>query len=269
MRSLFYDALEPQLRWENDLRVPYYADRVAVLASWSLNPRLSRSLSELVRQVSGRGYFVLLVSACPDPAPLEWAGEAPERVAILRKPNIGYDFGSWAAAYLAQPQLFEADRVLQLNDSLLGPFDRIDAVLDDFEGTYGDWWGMLRSTQFRDHLQSFVLGFTPAVLQSPDFQGFWRGVRIQGDKDEVIRRYELGLSALLYGEGFAGTAFLEPQLVGTDHANPMITRWDAVLREGVPFIKRELITRPEIVPDGDRIPQRLRDEFGIEIADWL
>lgn len=269
VRSVFFESIRPQLRWESDARVPAQPDKVAVVAHWSLGSRVSPSFDALVRAIMDRGYFVLISSACTDPAPLEFTSPLPATPAILRKPNIGYDFGSWAVGFFAQPQLFSANRVLQINDSLLGPFSSIDHLIDDFEQDRGDLWGLVRNHQVRAHLQSYFIGYTRPVLESQTFKDFWASVRVEPTKSDIIRRYEYGLSQRLYNEGFAAAAYLEPHLVGDPQLNPMITAWDEVLRAGIPFLKRELITNPSVVAEGERIPERLRSEFHIDIAEWL
>ncbi len=64
------------------------------------------------------GYLVVVVSTAEVPEPLDWSSDRPERLTVLRRPNLGYDFGSWATAIDRYPQVVEADRVLLLNDSL-------------------------------------------------------------------------------------------------------------------------------------------------------
>ncbi|NLT25498.1 MAG: hypothetical protein GXX90_02380 [Microbacteriaceae bacterium] len=269
MRSAFFDHLRPQLRWEGDARLPERTRRAAVVAQFSTAPRITPSLDRLVRELVEHDYDVLLSSACPIPEPLEWPDGVPDRVAVLRKPNIGYDFGSWAAGFLSCPQLFEAERVLQVNDSLLGPFWSLDEVLADFDATHGDWWGLVRSFQVKAHLQSYFLGFTSSVLRAPTFRDYWASVRPEATKQLVIDRYEFGLSTRLHNEAFVASAFLEAPAIVHPGVNPMIDGWEKALRAGVPFIKRELITRPHVVPQGDRVPGRLREAFGIDIDDWM
>lgn len=268
MRSLYYEGIRPQLRWETEQRISPAPKQVAVVAQWSESSNMTKSLSALLNALFGRGYEVLLVSACVDEHPLVFSEPLVGNPAILRKPNIGYDFGSWACGFLHQPQIFKAERVLQVNDSLLGPFWSLDSIFDDFERDLGDVWGLIRSRQMGPHLQSYFIGYTADVLQSKIFQKFWRDVRVHVDKQEIIARYELGLSRLLYGEGYAQAAFIEPQLLGHSTLNPMISAWLQVIREGVPFLKRELITRPHVGVQGDRIPELLLREFNIDIHEW-
>ncbi|MFD2674549.1 rhamnan synthesis F family protein [Gulosibacter bifidus] len=268
VRSLFYEGILPQIHWETSARISPSPSRVAVVAQWSLSPIMSKSFAALVNSLFARDYEVLIVSACTDSQPLHFSEPLEGEPAIIRKPNIGYDFGSWAVGFLHQPQIFSAERVLQVNDSLLGPFWNMDPIYDDFERDLGDAWGLVRNYQVTPHLQSYFIGYTADVLQAKVFQKFWTEVRVHADKQEIINNYELGLSRTLYGEGFVQAAYIEPQLLRHSTLNPMISAWLQVLREGVPFLKRELITRPSVGVQGERIPELLRREFDIDIAEW-
>lgn len=270
LRSLFYETMRPQIRWEGDARVPASPDKIAVVAQYSITPRVSRSLTALVQEVAEAGYFVLLVSACPVDAPLEWpAGIDLERVAVLRKPNIGYDFGSWAVGIQHVPQVLKARLLLQINDSLVGPLWSLERVLNDFEQTPHDWWGMVRSHQFAPHMQSYFLGFKSQVLQSQPFQDFWARVSVHADKHEIINRYEVGFQRRLYNEGFTSGCFLDSREIVATGDNPMIQGWQQTLEAGVPFVKRELLLNPNLIPGADRVPQVLEAEYDVHWRQWL
>ena len=91
VRSSLHRFLRDRLSWQDGVRMPGGRRKVAVLAQFSTTSQLTRSVTELVRELNRHGYYVVLSSACIDPAPLRWHGEAPTDVAILRKPNVGYD----------------------------------------------------------------------------------------------------------------------------------------------------------------------------------
>lgn len=261
--------LKPDLRWEGDARLPEGESKVAVLAQYSRSSVVSKSLDVFVRELTRHGYYVVMSSACTDPAPLQWRGERPERLAILRKPNVGYDFGSWAVAMAEEPRILDAEKLLVVNDSLVGPFWSLDEIIGDFETTYGDWWGLTRTYQAIRHLQSFFLGFNRSVIASPTFTDFWSGVRLEPTKLDIIHRYEIGLSKLMYDEGFAATAHVDGILATRFGLNPTMSGWSKLLELGVPFIKRELIMNPHLIEGGELAPKVLRDEFNIDIAEWL
>lgn len=266
--SALHRHLSPQLRWEGG-RMPHGVTKAALVAQFSTTAKLSKSTSELVRELNRNGYFVVLSAACPDPSPLEWHGETPSDVAILRKPNIGYDFGSWAVALAEEPKLLTVDHLLIVNDSMLGPFWSLKSVIQGFESSFGEAWGLTRTHQFEPHVQSFFMGFHKPVVSSPVFHDFWGQVRVEPDKGSVIRRYELGLARLLFVEGFVTTAHIDGAVAAGFGENPSLLGWRKLLELDVPLIKRELIAHPQLFVHGDRIPGILEREFQIDITEWL
>lgn len=245
-------------------------DQVAVLAQWSPDSRLTRSVSELAASLVDHGYPVLLVSAADGPDPLRWPGDVPEHVTVLRRRNVGYDFGSWAVALDRYPAIAAADHVLLVNDSMAGPFQTIDHLFKMFDETGADVWGLTDSTQLgTHHLQSYCLGFKHGCLQEPPLAKFWHDICIEATRDDIIHRYEIGLSRLLHREHFSvDAAFRHGEVVrGAD--NPTIHGWRRLLDLGLPFVKRQLLREPGLTPDGSTVRAELRRRFGVEVDDWV
>jgi lipopolysaccharide biosynthesis protein len=243
--------------------------RAAVLAHWAPDRRLSRSVRELTRALLERDYQVVLVSTAEAPEPLEWSGPQPGHVTVLRRPNIGYDFGSWATALARYPQVASADHVLLLNDSLVGPFAPLDDLLARFEASPADVWGITDTSQFGHHLQSYCMGFRGRCLQEAELRRFWRSIRVEPSKDDVIWRDEIGLSRLLHQERFVVEAAIPYRLVVGDGQNPTIVGWRRLLDRGFPFVKRELLRWPELVPDGALVRPELRRRYDVEADEWV
>jgi lipopolysaccharide biosynthesis protein len=242
---------------------------VAVVAHWSADSELSRSVRELLGQLRQRDYDLVVVSTSPVPAPLSGLDHDLDGVTVLRRPNLGYDFGSWATALHELPWIIEADDVLLLNDSLAGPFAPLDGLLGSFESTKADVWGMTDTTQFTHHLQSYALGFRRGALSETPLRRFWRDIRVERTKDDVIRRYEMGLSAMLRREAFVLEAAFPCRSVVEEGKNPTVIGWRNLLAAGFPFVKRELLRTPEVAPDGRHVPVVLQRMFGVTASDWI
>jgi hypothetical protein len=270
-RPFVLDAVRGAVRVEGPDSMPVdgSADRVAVIAHWADSSRLSRSVDELTREFVHNGYRVVLVSTAEDPEPLEWVGPRPEDVTILRRPNVGYDFGSWATAIDRYPAIASAEKVVLINDSLAGPFGSMDGLLQDFEASAADVWGATDTSQFGHHLQSYFLGFRRKSLRERQLQRFWHEIRIERSKDDVIWRNEIGLSALLHRERFVVEAAIPYRRVVREGQNPTIIGWRRLLDRGFPFVKRELVRRPEAAPDGALLRPELRRRFGVEVDEWI
>lgn len=245
------------------------SERVAVLAHWSSDAEVSRSTRELVRQLRDRTYAVYVVSTATCQGELRWSGPLRDHVVVARRENAGYDFGSWAAAFNHWPNIAQAEHVLLLNDSLVGPFRSIHPILDTFERSKASVWGMTSTLQRGWHLQSFGLGFRRGSLTSPEIAAFWRQVKIESSKEEVIRRYELGFGRLLRKASYTvDVAFPHGIIVPADE-NPTIVGWRRLLDRGFPFVKRELVRGPHLARDGSALFADLRARYGVDVEDWI
>lgn len=243
--------------------------RVAVLAHWAPDTRVSRSVAGLASGLAANGYQVVLASSAEAPGPLEWPGNKPGNVTVLRRPNVGYDFGSWASALDRYPQIAAAPQVLLLNDSLAGPFWAMDSLLRLFDDSGADAWGLTDTSQFGHHLQSYCLGFKGGCLREPPLRKFWREIRVERSRDDVIWRYEIGLSRLLHREHFTIDAAYRHSQVVDEGKNPTIIGWSRLLDLGFPFVKRQLLRQPEVAPDGLLIRDTLLSRFSVNLDEWL
>ena len=269
-RFLAFERVGVQVEGADRLASAESLDRVAVLVQWGPDNRLSRSVLELTTSLVGHDYPVVLVSAADGPDPLEWPGDVPENVTVLRRSNVGYDFGSWAVALDRYPAIAAADQVLLVNDSLAGPFAPIDHLFRMFDETGADVWSLTDSSQLgTHHLQSYCMGFKHGCLQEPPLTKFWHDICIEPTRDDIIHRYEIGLSRLLHKEHFSvDAAFRHGQVVrGGD--NPTIHGWRQLLDLGLPFVKRQLLREPQLTPDGSTVRAELKRRFGVDADDWV
>ena len=85
----------------------------------------------------------------------------------------------------------------------------------------------------------------------------------------MIWRNEIGFSELLRRERFASDVAIPFQRVVPKGTNPTIVGWRGLLDRGFPFVKRELLLRPQIAPDGDQVRSELRRRFGVEVDEWV
>ena len=272
-RRGYGEPVDPTLEWESGARLleQWRPDRVAVLAHWSADGSLSRSVRELAGSLSRYGFQVVLVSAAEfeGDRPGGWPGQ-PQSASLYRRPNSGYDFGTWSATLAALPQLCRAREVILANDSMVGPFSSLSPVLERMLRTPSDVWSLTDSRQFGWHPQSYFVGYRNGVLEEPALRGFWRSVRVHSSKDEIIRRYELGLGRVLLREAFSTAVAFPSESVGTNNGeNPTIRAWRALLDAGFPMVKRQLLTEPEVAADSGNIPVEVRRRFGTDVEEWI
>ena len=244
--------------------------RVALIASWMPGNRASRSLSELIRRAQECDYEVIVTFATNNAQVPQWPHGIDSRVIVMTRPNVGYDFGSWAAAMHRFPQVAQSDYVLQVNDSLVGPFTGLQEVIHQFETAPTPAWGLIDSRQHYPHLQSFFVGYKDGALAHPAMWDFWRDIRTERDKWTLISRYEIGLSRLLDDSGIGYRVMFPWQDVVLAHQNPSVFGWRRLLDRGFPFVKREILQRPtDEIRDAGDVAGEIQKRFGQAVAEWL
>lgn len=263
------DEVMPSVRVSPSSLTRRHGSRVAFLASYGADRFVSRSLAEYVHQLELGGYDVVLIRASDTNEDLIWPDGMATDATVIYKPNIGYDFGTWATGMAMFPQLLTAEYVLLVNDSLVGPFASIQPMLDAFEATDYDVWGVTNTTQLLPHLQSYVMGFRGGILTDRALREFWSGIEILDDKNQIIEKYEVGLSRLLFREAYLSAAWFDHSIVVPDGLNPSLWGWRKLVNLGFPFVKRQLITLPELVSDGAEIPDVISAKFGIDPHEWV
>jgi lipopolysaccharide biosynthesis protein len=248
---------------------PAVQPKAAFVASYADSPRVSGSLARLVNDLDSAGYGVVLIRASDRTDELEWPKSHRVVPTVVHKPNLGYDFGSWAVGLHLFPALTRKSQVLLTNDSLVGPFDSEAFVrmLRDFDECPADVWGATSSLQFLPHLQSFFLGFRGGLLSRREFRSFWDSLPVETDKMKIVLRYELGLARLLFSEGYTTKASFPSELTVADGQNPTIQGWRELIELGFPFLKRTLLSQPDLVGSGESPEHLVRRKFGVELAD--
>jgi lipopolysaccharide biosynthesis protein len=231
---------------------------------------MSRSLCTLVSELQSHGYRVVVSSACEASGSLEWDDTVDvDQLTVLRKPNVGYDFGSWSVALELIPELSSAERTLLVNDSMVGPFTSLGPLLTKFDSTAADVWALTDTQQFGHHLQSYFLGFCAGTLTDRPLAAFWANIRHHGDKMRIILDYEVGLGRLLREEGYSKESAFSHELLVRPGQNPVIVAWKDLLERGFPFVKREIVRSPEVAPAGTTMPDVVKHLYGVDIEDWV
>lgn len=259
----------PTVRLERGTKRLPSGDRVALIASYATDNVVSRSLATLTREFECNGYSVVIVRASDDDRPLIWPESLKADPIIVRKPNIGYDFGSWAVGLMVFPAVRRKRFVILANDSLVGPFASIKPMIESFEASTTDVWAATNTSQFQSHIQSYFVGYRNGVLNDVGLRQFWSNLVLETEKSRIIHRYELGLSRLLLAEGFTTSAWFESERLVSTTENPTMNGWKRLLSLGFPFIKRELLTNSTVVADGGSVPAEVRARFGTDPRDWL
>ena len=166
---------------------------------------------------------------------------------VLRQ-NLGYDFAAWADMLQHFPQVWQAERLYFVNDSITGPFRPLDEMIANIRAANAGFFALTDCSIGSYHLQSFFFGWSGKNLRSPVLREFWRSVTIERNKQDVIDKYEreicklsdvLPVSTQDVLFGFNKMLHVEPSKIPdfsmSHHA------WKLLISNGFPFVKTQVL----------------------------
>lgn len=189
--------------------------RAVVMAHYDQDGVIDAYVVEALRRYRAIAERVVLVSAAADRLPAALAGVVDD---FLIRRNEGYDFCSWRAGIAALGPRDRYDELVCVNDSVYGPLFDLSPCLDDRRVAAADLWGMCLSDQGTlrrgravacPHIQSWFFAFRRGPLVSEAFDRFWQGVEPLATKNDIIDRYEIGMSEHFARAGFALAALYD------------------------------------------------------------
>lgn len=260
-------------QWLRDLRAPRAIDtvrevhgggprthnKICLFAHFDRQDRIDPYVEHHIRALAGLGFDVILSSTSRRLDPDDVRRVLPLCRAIMRRDNIGLDFGSWQAAMDRFPDVWTYERLLLTNDTLFGPFSDLGVVFARMENATEAVCGLNDSMEIAPHLQSFFLYFKAPAIQDPVFRRFWQRFRLSFVKRRMIERGEIRLSQHLSKAGYrlfaaypirdvvqvaeaSGRRFQYHERLMTSPMNASLMMWDILLTEfRYPYIKTELL----------------------------
>jgi len=212
-------------------------DKVVLYAHHSKDNKITKSVYRQIENWIDCGWKVIVVDSSEDQY-LPW----PKEVSVIHKPNIGYDFGSWAIGLHTMPHLFDVNKVLFANSGVVGPFWSFSNLMRDFEETDADFWGLTSNSDIDWHIQSYWFGFSNGTLSREPMKSFWENISTQPTKKHIIVKYEIGMSQLVLNEGWSTRVVFPYETVGVASGIDTGTfAWDRLLDMGLPFVKRRVL----------------------------
>ena len=131
-------------------------------------------------------------------------------ISVIRRENEGYDFYSYKVG-MENLDFDEYDELIICNDSVYGPLYSLQKVFEDMKDKECDFWGITGSRARGKHLLAYFIVFRKTVLHSKVFKSFWDNLIIIDDKTELIEKYQVGLSQLLYGNNFRSLSYVSSE----------------------------------------------------------
>jgi rhamnosyltransferase len=137
---------------------------------------------------------------------------------VYCRENKGYDAGGYQdglCRLVTWGKVYEYDELLLTNDTWFGPVYPFDDMFNKMKNVECDFWGVTRyigggdEGGFPSHIQSYFIDFRFELLHSKCFRQFWEDYGCSDDKNETVRRFEIGISQYLNNNGFVGKAYMD------------------------------------------------------------
>ena len=102
------------------------------------------------------------------------------------------------------------DAIIIANDSCYGPLKPLVNVFQPMEYSDCDFWGLTVNQEiYLPHLQSYFLVFNKKIINSEIFRNFFRKVKREDNKDNIIENYEIALTPNFIDAGFKMDSFIK------------------------------------------------------------
>lgn len=224
---------------------PPTAREVCLFVSYAAQPVVKHHVRRHIRAFHDAGFDVLFVLNTPHAAQ-EFKFDDDLRGlcrGVFVRENKGFDFGAWA--HLAQTVNFgdAVERVVLVNDSILGPLDlaAFGSLVEAIRRSPADVLGLTRSLAVRPHLQSFFLVFQHEALRRGLFDNAMQAIRNFQTKETVIDVYETHLTRHMESRGMRCESVF-PMLSEDPHSsNDTYFRWHELIQHGFPYVKISLL----------------------------
>jgi lipopolysaccharide biosynthesis protein len=214
---------------------PRAGGEIALFVTHSPDGRLKPHVRHYLEALQRHGIRLVLIVAADLPF-----REVEEPLLVLLdglyiRENIGYDFAAWAHVLRENPQLYSADILYLVNDSMLGPLNeqKFAAMLQKLRSSKSDVIGLTDSYERGWHIQSYFIALKSAALSSAALLTFIEKIKNVADKRYVVNAYEVRLAPTLQAAGL----HCEVLFPSNKTYNPSLLDWHSLIRSGLPFVK--------------------------------
>lgn len=237
---------------------------VCLFVTYADKPHLRAHVIHHIACLTDQGFQVVLVINT-DLAPCEMEIDADTlslASAVYVRENIGFDFGAWGHAYVLGDCFPGCQRLLLVNDSIVGPLSLSDykSLIARVRASTADLVGLTENRRPVWHMQSFFLVFNARILADARFKRMFSNILALKDKGSVITVYEFSIARQMRAMGFRCEAMFPSRFLDERSGDDTLGRWQDLLDEGFPFVKGAIVrnlAQAEAVED--RVPRSFVD----------
>lgn len=214
-----------------------------------------------LKEIARAGFDIILISTSAQLEKRDLNAVLPLCRAVVHRRNIGLDFASWKVGIELTGGCAGYDRILLTNDSIFGPLRELSPILQTFESSNARICGLTESLEITKHLQSYFLYVKLDSIPLDVWDAFWNDVEPLASKNDIIERYEVGLSQRFLQAGIELMSYIcrdkveaAARSLGSDFAythfwnklpmNNTLFMWDLLIQKfNFPYVKRDVFQR--------------------------
>ena len=177
--------------------------KIALFATYVTEGALASPHEATLAALRAAGYFLVAINSTLAASDRFAAAALPQVDTLICRSPGGRDIASWVlASALFYDALTEAEHVLFMNDSYIGPFDDLAPLWAHLSASDSPWWGATDSGEGSYHVQTALFALKRAVLRSAAFERFVADYRFPTRRYDIVQQGELGISKALLEGGF-------------------------------------------------------------------
>lgn len=166
---------------------------------------ISSDLSNFVNFLQNNNFSVILVSTHLNNNEMY---KINKNIKTIVRDNYGYDFYSYCTGIQLISNNWEnIDNIILMNSSFkIFDYNKLYSFFLQSIGKKYNQYNLLSLTtsmEVKYHCQSFLLRFNKEVLSNSDFKKWWLTMEPINDRQQVIYKYELGLTDFILKQGFS------------------------------------------------------------------
>ena len=125
-----------------------------------------------------------------------------KKIKVIKRKNIGYDFYSYKVGWKFLSKMIDNNldnkKLYFANSSVLfiNP-KKLIASIKKTKINKNEFWGISRSLEMTDHVQSYFFFFSASLFQKKNIVNWWERIKPLNIHYKIILKYELGLSKLM------------------------------------------------------------------------
>lgn len=163
---------------------------------------------------------------------------------IISEKHDEYDFGSYKRGFLyLLENNIKPDELIFANDSCYGPIFSFTEVFDKMNKEQCDFWGISQNCfnikrKYVPHIQSYFFVLKRQILEDSNFISFIKNIKPEKSKRDVVEKYEVGLSQMLFRQNFIAKTYVNKY---QQYGNSSIYAWRELLQKKLsPLVKCSL-----------------------------